>query len=121
MKLIIAVGVGSFIGGILRYLISIFIQNKITFPYATFVVNIIGCFLIGMVFAAYAKNIVTDDWRLFLATGVLGGFTTFSAFSYESFSMMRSGLFVNAVLYISLSIIIGLLATFMGYSLLKNM
>ena len=121
MKLIFAVGVGSFIGGILRYLISITIQNKITFPYATFLVNILGCFLIGIVYAAYSKNMVTEDWRMFIATGILGGFTTFSAFSYESFSMMRSGLFINALLYISLSIIIGLLATFTGYSFLKNM
>lgn len=120
MKLILAVGIGSFIGGICRYLVAVLIQNKINFPYSTFIVNVIGCFFIGMVYAAYLKNVVSDDWRLFLATGILGGFTTFSAFSYESFTMIRNGLVINAVLYICLSIAIGLLATFAGYSVLKN-
>ena len=82
MKIILAIGTGSFIGGILRYLLSQFIQTKFvsTFPFGTLGVNIIGCFLIGLVFGLADRGNLTQEWRLFLATGLIGGFTTFSAF-----------------------------------------
>jgi CrcB protein len=86
MKIILAIGIGSFIGGILRYLLSLFIQNKFlsAFPFGTMSVNILGCFLIGLVFGLSDRGNISMEARLFLATGFLGGFTTFSAFSNET-------------------------------------
>lgn len=116
MKIIFTVGAGSFIGGVLRYLLSLLINNRSFsgFPYGTLVVNILGCFLIGIIYGLADKGSVTENWRLFLATGILGGFTTFSAFSYETFSMLRAGSYGQALTYISASILIGLCATYLG-------
>lgn len=121
MKIIVAIGIGSCIGGISRYLLSQFIQSKFlsAFPYGTMAVNITGCFLIGIVFALSERVSVGIEWRLFLATGVLGGFTTFSTFSNETVGLLRDGQFRDAFFYIACSILIGLLATFTGISLIK--
>ncbi|MEO6894100.1 MAG: fluoride efflux transporter CrcB [Ginsengibacter sp.] len=121
MKIILAVGLGSFIGGISRYLITLFIQNKFlsSFPYGTMFVNILGCFLIGAIYALSDKGNVSPVWRMFLATGVMGGFTTFSSFSNETVSMLRDAEYVPAFSYVGLSIVIGLAATFAGISIIK--
>ena len=121
MKLILAIGVGSCIGGICRYLLSQLIQNKFlsTFPFGTLGVNIIACFLIGVVFGLSDRGNLTMEWRLFLATGILGGFSTFSAFSNETVALLRDGQLWQAFIYISCSVVIGLLATFIGISLIK--
>ncbi len=121
MKLILAIGAGSFIGGICRYLMSLFIQQKIfsTFPFGTMSVNILGCFLIGLVFGLSDRGNMSQEWRLFLATGVLGGFTTFSAFSNETVGMMRDGQFVYASVYVLSSIALGLAATFIGIMIIR--
>jgi len=121
MKLLLAIGTGSFIGGISRYLLSQIIQSKFlsAFPFGTLAVNILGCFLIGLVFGLSERGNINQEWRLFLGTGVLGGFTTFSAFSNETFGLLRSGQLSYASLYILASVFIGLLATFIGYSILK--
>lgn len=121
MKMILVIGIGSFIGGIGRYLVTLLVQNKFlsTFPYGTFAVNIIGCFLIGAVYALSEKGSINMEWRLFLATGILGGFTTFSSFSNETVSMMRDGQYWHAFVYVAFSVIIGLAATFTGISLTK--
>ena len=121
MRILLMIGIGSFIGGIGRYLITLFVQNKFlsTFPYGTFAVNVIGCFLIGVIYALSDRGNLNVEWKLFLATGVLGGFTTFSSFSNESLSMMRDGQYLNAFAYVSLSVILGLAATFIGISLTK--
>lgn len=116
-----AIGVGSFIGGISRYLLSQFMQAKVlsTFPFGTLGVNIIGCFFIGLVFGLSERGNLTQEWRLFLATGVLGGFTTFSAFSNETINMLRDGQAQYALFYIISSILFGLVATFIGISIIK--
>ena len=121
MKLLLAVGVGSFIGGTSRYLLSQFIQTRSTipFPFATLTVNIIGCLLIGVVFGLSTKGGITPEWRLFLATGILGGFTTFSAFSYETVHMLQNGQTSSAMAYVLASVLLGLLATFLGFWLGK--
>ena len=112
---------GSFIGGISRYLLSLFIQTKLTtsFPFGTLGVNIIGCFLIGLVFGLADKGGLSNEWRIFLATGIIGGFTTFSAFSNETVTLLRDGQFWYAAIYISASVMLGLLATFGGISSTK--
>lgn len=121
MKLVLAIGAGSFIGGISRYLLSQFIQEKFlsTFPFGTLGVNILGCFLIGLVFGLSERGNLNPEWRLFLATGVIGGFTTFSAFSNETVALLRDGQLWYAFTYMLISVLAGLLATFIGISLIK--
>lgn len=116
-----AVGLGSFIGGICRYLVTLFIQNRFltTFPFGTMFVNVLGCFLIGVIYALSDRGNLSPLWRMFLATGMMGGFTTFSTFSNETVSMLRDAEYVPAFSYIAFSIIIGLAATIGGISLVK--
>lgn len=121
MKILLAIGLGSFLGGISRYLVTLFLQNKFlsTFPYGTLGVNIIGCFLIGIVYGLSARGNINVEWRLFLATGFLGGFTTFSSFSNDTVSLLRDAQYLQAFSYVALSVVVGLMATFGGISLIK--
>ena len=121
MKIVLLVGLGSFIGGISRYLVTLFVQNKIlsTFPYGTMAVNIIGCFLIGAIYALSERGNWNPECRIFLATGIMGGFTTFSSFSNETVGMLRDAEYWPAFSYVALSVVIGLAATFGGISLIK--
>ena len=121
MKLFFLIGIGSFIGGIFRYLISSLIQAKTVslFPFHTLIVNIVGCFFIGIVLAIFDKGQISHEWKLFFTTGILGGFTTFSAFSSETFFLFKNGNSGYALLYILTSLILGLLATYSAYTLVK--
>jgi CrcB protein len=121
MRILLLIGAGSFIGGVLRFLASQFIQNKFfsTFPFGTLGVNIVGCLAIGLVVGMSEKTNLDAEWRLFLATGICGGFTTFSAFSNETLALLRDGQFWHACFYVSASVVGGLLATFIGISIIK--
>jgi CrcB protein len=116
MRLMLIVGAGSFFGGMFRYLISTFIQSKSSslFPYGTLVVNLIGCFLIGCLFGLSERWNLALEWRLLLVTGILGGFTTFSAFSAESIHLFKTGHTVAFLLYIGVSVVAGLILTALG-------
>jgi CrcB protein len=118
MKNVMIVGLGGMIGSILRYVVYLSLGNA-PFPYATMVVNVVGSFIIGAVAAHALKYISFEDWRLFLATGVCGGFTTFSALSFESLQMFQSGRSTMAFSYIISSLTIGILATYVGFMLSK--
>ena len=115
------VGLGGGLGSMLRYGTSLLMNTKL-FPYATLTVNIAGSFIIGVVFAmSIRQELLTGNWKLFLATGICGGFTTFSAFSLENMGLLQSGKYVLAFSYIMASIILGIAATFLGYQLaIKN-
>jgi len=121
MKLVFVIGIGSFLGGVFRYLLSMLITSKTTthFPLGTLIVNIIGCFFIGIVFGLFDKGQMSNEWKLFLATGVIGGFTTFSAFSNETLVLFREGYVGYAFLYVFASVLIGLFATYVAYLLVK--
>lgn len=121
MRIILLIGLGSFIGGISRYLLSVAVHNKMpsAFPYGTLTVNIIGCFLIGLALGFHERSGLTNEWRLFIVTGLLGGFTTFSAFSFESIDLFRNGQTGPALLYITGSILLGLTATFAGIKIIN--
>jgi len=121
IKNLLLVGLGGSIGSMVRYAVSLLTNSKL-FPYATLSVNIIGSFIIGIVFALSIKEAgLSNNWRLFLATGICGGFTTFSAFSLENMGLLQSGRFGIALTYIILSIVLGIAATFLGYLLIiKN-
>lgn len=121
MKILFIIGVGSFLGGIMRYLLSLFVISKLpgTFPFGTLLVNISGCLLIGILLGVNQRLNLSTEMKLFLATGVLGGFTTFSAFSVETITLMKNGNVGQAVIYIACSITLGLTATFLGYTFAK--
>lgn len=121
MRLIFIIGAGSFIGGVFRYLLSLLIQTKMItkFPLSTLIINIIGCFFIGIVFGFFDKGQMSHEWKCFFATGLLGGFTTFSAFSNETFILFREGNIGYAFIYILASVLFGLLATYIAYLLVK--
>lgn len=112
------VGAGGAIGSMLRYGVALVPANKL-FPYSTFFVNIVGSFIIGTLLGLLLKNSITNDGWKFLASGVCGGFTTFSAFSLEGFELLQQQRYLVFLLYFLLSLIIGLLATWFGYTLTK--
>ena len=116
IKILLLVGTGSFIGGILRYLCSLPLYEKDPngFPWWTLVVNVVGCLLMGILFGYAERWNLPKEWRLFFAAGLLGGFTTFSAFSYETISLMNNGQYTYAVSYVLSSVLLGLLATILG-------
>lgn len=121
MKILLLVGIGSFIGGVLRYLLSMTIQTKISgvFPLGTLTVNILGCLIIGVFLGMSEKMVISQDIKFLIATGLLGGFTTFSAISVETFTLIRLGHTGLAAAYVSASIMIGLVATFIGFLLIR--
>jgi CrcB protein len=82
-------------------------------------VNIIGSLLIGVVYGLVEKGNLSPEARLFLATGILGGFTTFSAFTMDALKLLQDGLWLESISYILLSVVLGLAATFLGIFLIK--
>jgi len=121
-RLIFIVGTGSFIGGVSRFLISRFIQNYAdsAFPFGTFIINISGCFLVGLFYGLSERgNNLNPDWRLFLTVGFCGGFTTFSTFANENIALLKESEFFYFALYTSLSVFLGLLATYIGNLITK--
>ena len=122
IKTLLLVGTGGFMGTVLRYLSQVFLQRlfQTTFPIGTMTVNILGRLIIGIVYALSEKgNLLTPEARLFLAVGFCGGFTTFSAFSYNIVTLAKdSGAIINLI-YISGSIILGVLAVYLGIIVTK--
>ena len=118
IKSLLFVGIGSFIGGVLRYSISTFVKSAAgnAFPWGTLAVNLLGCFLFGVVYALFAKySTHSSIVYLLLTTGVLGGFTTFSAFAHESVQMLQGGNLLGFISYVGASIFAGLLLVAFGY------
>lgn len=116
------IGLGGFIGTVLRYLSGQYVSKLFPqeFPYATLCINLIGCLAIGLVYGYFDKSLTnTSTWKSFLAVGVCGGYTTFSAFSIENLQLLRDGHFGSAILYIFISLIAGLALTFGGYMAMK--
>lgn len=113
------VGLGGAIGSMLRYFFMV-IFKPTSFPYATLSVNIIGSFAIGLIlgFALRSESFNTN-WKLFLAAGICGGFTTFSAFSLECVQFLEQQRYATLFSYVALSIILGLAATFAGIQLMR--
>ena len=122
IKNFLIVGLGGAVGSMLRYAVQKFFlsQSAPVFPAGTLLVNIAGCFLIGILWSMFSRTLTwNDEMKLLLMTGFCGGFTTFSAFTNETFGLLRDGQLWYASIYIIASVVIGVLATFIGYSLLK--
>lgn len=127
MKEIVFVFIGGGIGSVLRFGISLIWQHltcyprfaSIVFPWPTFVANILGCLLISIFYTQSDRWGLTSEMRLLLTTGLCGGFTTFSTFSYESVRLLRSGMYSMFGIYVSLSIAIGLIVIVIFIPLIK--
>ncbi|MFL2593021.1 MAG: fluoride efflux transporter CrcB [Flavobacteriaceae bacterium] len=119
MKSFLLVFLGGGLGSGLRYLVaSAMNQYSKVLPYGTFTVNMLGCLLIGLILGyAQKENTLTSDQTLLLATGFCGGFTTFSAFANENLELIKNGEIFNLSLYTFGSIIVGVLAVFIGFYL----
>lgn len=121
MRNIIIVGLGGFVGSVLRYLVSGWIQafsDRPFFPYGTLGVNVVGCLLIGLL-GGWAENaeLFSPSVRLFLLLGLLGGFTTFSTFGYETVALLRDREPAAAFAYVGLHLLGGFAAVAIGYGL----
>ena len=119
MKSFLLVFLGGGLGSALRYLVaSAMNQYSKVLPFGTFTVNILGCLLIGMILGyAQRENTLTSNQILLLATGFCGGFTTFSAFANENLELIKNGEIFNFSIYTISSILIGVLAVFIGFYL----
>ncbi len=113
----VMVGVGGCLGSILRFWVGSYIGSRLgtRFPYGTFVVNVTGSFLIGLVFALLtARTQWSPNWRYLIPIGFIGGYTTFSSFEYETFRIIHDGQIGMGFLYVALSVIVGFVAVWGG-------
>lgn len=115
---VLLIGLGGFIGSVSRYWVQQYFLRLVPvgFPLGTFIVNVLGCLLIGLFLGIFERHAaVPAPWRLFLTTGFCGGFTTFSTFAYESVALGRTGELLLLALYAAGSLLLGMLAAFAGF------
>ncbi|MBC8015837.1 MAG: fluoride efflux transporter CrcB [Sporomusaceae bacterium] len=122
MLKVVAVAVGGSLGAVMRYLVSTWAAGRFgaDFPYGTLIVNVVGCFIIGaFMTAATERLIINPYWRLIVTVGFVGGLTTFSSFSYETFKLMEDGSTTLVLYNIMGNFVLGFLATWLGMSAAK--
>ena len=121
MYRILIVGLGGFLGAISRYLLSGCVHRvtgSTTFPWGTLCVNIAGCFILGFLGGLVDnREALTPEVRAFVFIGILGAFTTFSTFSYETLALFRDGQMLAGFINVGLSVLLGLGSVFVGYKL----
>ncbi len=116
---VILIAAGGALGSVCRYLLATAVQRYSSpfFPYGTFVVNVLGCLLFGVIIgAARQRFVLGPSERAFLLIGILGGFTTFSTFTYETFALLQDGEFVRAFANAAGQLVCGLVALWAGYA-----
>ncbi|MDY4129214.1 fluoride efflux transporter CrcB [Peptostreptococcus porci] len=116
------VGLGGFLGSVLRYLIGLmYVNTDSGFPLKTFIINILGAFVIGALSSIAMKYNVNSKVILFLKVGLCGGFTTFSTFALETQELLKNDRVGVAIIYVILSVVIGVTAVVLGENLFKNL
>lgn len=121
-RIIILIGLGGFIGSIARYITTVYFTKHYpsSFPFGTLSVNILGCLLIGIIYGLSERyNWLTPEWRFFLATGVCGGFPTFSSFAFENFQLIKTTQYLTFILYSLGSYVFGIISVILGFILSK--
>jgi fluoride exporter len=110
------VGIGGFVGAIARYALSVYVGSRygVRFPLGTFVINVSGCFLVGLTLTLLARTTASAYWRYLIPIGFIGAYTTFSTFEYETLRAMQEGQFTTAFLNVALSLVIGFIAVWAG-------
>jgi len=114
---VLFVAVGGGIGSVTRYLVSLWAAGRfgVDFPYGTLIVNVVGCYIIGLfMILATEKLLLPNYWRLLIASGFLGGLTTFSSFSYETLNLVQTGAWSSAAINLAANLFTGLFATWFG-------
>lgn len=122
-RTILIVGIGGFIGSVMRYLVQVSVEKSLisTFPWGTFIANIAGSFIIGVVFGIAEKgNLMNAEWRIFLTVGICGGFTTFSSFAYNNLNMLKEHSYIQLFGNIGGSLFFGILAVYLGIILVRS-
>ncbi len=123
MTNVLIIGIGGFLGAIARYGLALWIGQRwgSNFPLGTFVINVSGCFLIGLLMALFADRfLINPQWRLLLVVGFLGAYTTFSTFEYETGALLKDGEWFMAMLNITLSVVVGFVALKLGEIIAKS-
>ena len=123
LKEIIAVFIGGGIGSILRFLLNkIEIVSENNYPYSTFISNVVGCFILGLVLGYFIKNGSNNSTLfVFLTVGLCGGFTTFSTFSNENLQLIQNGHILSFLIYTLLSLTLGVMFVYFGTIFYKNL
>ena len=119
MKSILLVALGGSVGAVLRYVVSLVLNNQTSFPLNTFLVNALGCFLIGLFYSNLAEGSNSMNIKSFLIIGVLGGFTTYSSFAFEAMVLLKNQLFKQAMLYVLLSNVVCIGFAYLGFLIKK--
>ncbi len=121
MVRLLIVGLGGFLGTVFRFMLAEWVHkilNNPWYPYGTFAVNVLGCLLIGFLGGlADNKGLLNSEMRLFFLIGILGGFTTFSAFGYETIALFRDAQMLAVMVNIISNVALGLGAVFLGYQI----
>jgi CrcB protein len=120
---ILAVAIGGMLGSVLRFVGGFYIVQRVNsvFPWSTFVINVCGSLLIGIIFGVFGKLdndqqwFSNENWRLLLGTGFCGGFTTFSAFSNDGLELIKQQQYTVFFIYFTASVVLGVLATAIGF------
>jgi len=121
-RTILLIGIGGGIGSVFRYFTTIFVKKyvSLSFPLATFLTNVLGCLLIGILLGTFERHQLTNpDLKFFFVTGFCGGYTTFSTFAYENVNLVQTNNSAIAFAYIGLSVLTGLFAVWLGLTLTK--
>ncbi len=112
----VAVGVGGFLGAIARYALGSYIGSRygVRFPLGTFIINVSGSFLVGLILALLARTTASAYWRYLIPIGFIGAYTTFSTFEYETLRAIQDGQLVTGLLNVGLSLVVGFIAVWAG-------
>lgn len=118
------VGTGGFVGAVCRYAMSSYVQRSVpaaVFPYGTLIVNMLGCLLIGLAIGyAESRQVLGEDFRRLVLIGMLGGFTTYSTFSYETLALFHNADVWRALANVGIHIVLGLALVWLGFSLMTR-